>query len=91
MMRPVGFGRPSLDSGFIMKISTIAPASLLLLAALPGDDVRAGEDLLPGKAQAILKTYCASCHSAGNAKGGFDYVLDRDKLVSRDTVKDQLQ
>src|SRR5262249_49811438 len=39
------------------------------------------------KAQAILHARCGSCHgSAANAKGGFGYVLDRERLVTRDKI-----
>lgn len=41
-------------------------------------------DSLAAKAIAILKTHCADCHSGGKAtKGGFGFVLDRDRLVGR--------
>jgi mono/diheme cytochrome c family protein len=39
------------------------------------------------KAQAVLKAYCARCHGEnGSAKGGFGYILDRDKLIARGKV-----
>jgi WD40 repeat protein/mono/diheme cytochrome c family protein len=39
------------------------------------------------QAQAILRTHCAACHGpGGTAKGGFDYLLDRDRLVARNQV-----
>ena len=35
------------------------------------------------KANDVLKTHCSRCHGGGEAgEGGFDFVLDRDKLVS---------
>src|SRR3984893_1412289 len=47
----------------------------------------ADTDALGAKAQAALKTNCFGCHGKdGAAKGGFDYVLDRTKLVSRGKV-----
>jgi mono/diheme cytochrome c family protein len=39
------------------------------------------------RAEAILRTHCAACHGpGGTAKGGFDYLLDRDRLVARNQV-----
>lgn len=35
----------------------------------------------------MLEKYCAECHGPrGGAKGGFDYVLDRERLVARGQV-----
>jgi WD40 repeat protein len=37
--------------------------------------------------RSILQTHCADCHGGGKAvKGGFGFVLDRDRLVSRQMV-----
>jgi WD40 repeat protein/mono/diheme cytochrome c family protein len=67
-----------------MKSLTI-PALALLLAL--GAGARAAEDALPGRAQAILRARCYRCHGQeGAAKGGFGYVLDRDRLVARGKV-----
>jgi WD40 repeat protein/mono/diheme cytochrome c family protein len=42
---------------------------------------------LAHKAQAVLKTHCHRCHGKnGSLEGGFNYVLDRDKLVTRKKV-----
>jgi mono/diheme cytochrome c family protein len=63
----------------------------LLAASLPAllfvlPSASAAEDL-PARAQVILRTHCAACHGPGGAsKGGFDYLLDRDRLVARDQV-----
>src|SRR5438876_787702 len=39
---------------------------------------------LAQQAKAILQANCANCHGGGKAaKGGFGFVLDRDRLVSR--------
>ncbi len=47
----------------------------------------AGDGDLAGKARAVLQNHCAGCHgSDGKAKGGFDYVLDRERLVNRNKV-----
>ena len=40
------------------------------------------------KAQQVLATYCYRCHGEnGTAEGGFNYILDRGKLVSSKKVK----
>ena len=50
------------------------------------DPARSAENL-PARAQAILRTHCAACHAeGGSAKGGFDYLLDRERLVARNQV-----
>src|SRR5262249_40171067 len=55
-----------------------------LLCVMPS--VRGAEDL-PARAQAVLRSHCAACHGPGGAgKGGFDYLLDRDRLVARNQV-----
>jgi mono/diheme cytochrome c family protein len=42
---------------------------------------------LATRAQGVLKTHCARCHGPnGKAKGGFDFVLDRARLVARGKV-----
>jgi len=42
---------------------------------------------LTRKAQHVLKTHCQRCHGPdGKAKGGFDYVLDLDKLATRKKI-----
>lgn len=47
-------------------------------AALPNDPAPLGQE-----AKAILQANCAGCHGGGKAaKGGFGFVLDRDRLVS---------
>jgi WD40 repeat protein len=39
------------------------------------------------RAWGILKTHCSRCHSSnGKAKGGFDYILDRERLVARHQI-----
>src|SRR5947209_19761022 len=44
-------------------------------------------DALPARAEAVLKTHCARCHGPDSpGKGGFDFVLDRDKLVALQKV-----
>jgi WD40 repeat protein/mono/diheme cytochrome c family protein len=55
----------------------------LLVATHPA---RGAEDMAT-RAQAILRTHCATCHAEGGAgKGGFDYLLDRERLVARHQV-----
>jgi mono/diheme cytochrome c family protein len=42
---------------------------------------------LAAHAQAILKANCHACHGKdGSAKGGFGYVLDRDRLVAGNKI-----
>src|SRR5262249_4733294 len=39
------------------------------------------------RAEAVLRTHCGTCHGpGGTGKGGFDYLLDRDRLVARNQV-----
>jgi hypothetical protein len=46
----------------------------------------AAADLGP-RAQAVLKSYCYRCHGrAGSAKGGMNFILDRDRLLARGHV-----
>jgi hypothetical protein len=55
---------------------------LVFLAPARADDAE-----LPGKARAVLQAHCAGCHGTdGKAKGGFDFVLDRERLVNRNKV-----
>lgn len=45
-----------------------------------------GDDLAK-RAYATLQAHCTRCHGpAGPAKGGFGYVLDRDRLVARGKI-----
>jgi mono/diheme cytochrome c family protein len=60
--------------------------SLLLAAWLLLSPAARADDALAEKAWTILRTHCAACHSGGNAKGGFDYLLDRERLVSRNQL-----
>ncbi|HEY7308456.1 MAG TPA: WD40 repeat domain-containing protein [Gemmataceae bacterium] len=63
---------------------TRACAGWLAALILTISPVRAEQD---NRAQAILRTHCAACHGpGGSGKGGFDYLLDRDRLVARNQV-----
>ncbi len=69
-------------------------------AALPAADgasaIKQGRESMPpttaantlaDQAKAVLNAHCAACHGKpGSAKGGFDYVLDRERLVAREQV-----
>ena len=56
----------------------------LLTFSAAASSVLAGSDGLGPQAKAILQTHCAGCHGGGAAsKGGFGFVLDRDRLISR--------
>jgi mono/diheme cytochrome c family protein len=55
-----------------------------MIFAMPA--VRGAEDL-PARAQAVLRSHCGACHGPGGAgKGGFDYLLDHDRLIARNQV-----
>jgi mono/diheme cytochrome c family protein len=55
---------------------------LVIVWAVGGPAVAAeAPDGLAAKAQAVLKAHCVRCHGPGG-KGGFDHILDRDKLVA---------
>src|SRR6516165_3147544 len=59
---------------------------LLTLALLTPTDA-ADAPRLADQARAILQTSCSRCHNTeGKAKGGFGYVLDRDRLVAQDKL-----
>jgi hypothetical protein len=72
----------------MQRASRLAGRGLFFLTLLPTPAAFAADsDPLAGKAKAVLHTYCAGCHSQpGASKGGFDYVLDRDRLVARGQV-----
>jgi WD40 repeat protein/mono/diheme cytochrome c family protein len=56
---------------------------VVLLAAV----VRADPPPIAAQAQGVLNANCAGCHGpAGKSKGGFGYVLDRERLVARQKV-----
>jgi mono/diheme cytochrome c family protein len=47
----------------------------------------AADPKLADKALQVLRQRCSACHGGdGNAKGGFGFVLDRDRLISRAKV-----
>jgi mono/diheme cytochrome c family protein len=57
---------------------------LLIASLVPG--WAAAADELPVRARAVLEKHCSGCHGPTNTKGGFGYVLDRDRLVARGQV-----
>jgi mono/diheme cytochrome c family protein len=60
---------------------------LVLCAALPTFAHAADAGDLASKAQTVLKAHCSRCHTPdGKSKGGFDFVLDRTKLVARGKI-----
>jgi hypothetical protein len=65
-------------------MTRLAPSLLALLLLAPA--VRADPPPVATKAQTVLEKHCAACHSTTKAKGGFGYVLDRDRLVARQKV-----
>ncbi len=61
-------------------------APCLVLACLFASAARGAEDLA-ARARELLRQHCGTCHGpGGSGKGGFDYVLDRDRLVARNQV-----
>lgn len=65
------------------RITRSGTAWLAALVVVVGP-ARAAEN---SRAEAILRTHCAACHGpGGSGKGGFDYLLDRDRLVARNQV-----
>src|SRR5438270_2488120 len=65
------------------RLCTLGLALPLLAGVSPA---RGGQDL-GDRAHAVLRTHCGRCHGPGGpARGGFDYVLDRDRLVARNKV-----
>lgn len=60
--------------------------TLVVLAPPPARGGGALPQQLPQQSRAILQTHCAACHDGGKTKGGFGFVLDRDKLVGRNLV-----
>src|SRR5579884_3977007 len=80
MPRRLAFG------GFMHRAMTCLFAGLFSSFVCSIDPARGAEDLA-GRAQAILRTHCAACHGpGGTGKGGFDYLLDRDRLIARNQV-----
>src|SRR5438445_13664959 len=62
-------------------------SACVVILAFATHRAAAADMTLAVKAQAILKANCSRCHGQeGPAKGKFDYVLDRDKLVARKKV-----
>ncbi len=60
--------------------------SLALGFALASSSAWADPPSLAEQAKSIFEKNCATCHGGGKAKGGFGFVLDRDRLVSRGLV-----
>lgn len=60
--------------------------SLFLFALPQAAFAQSNDTPLAAKAQVILKDHCFKCHGEGAVKGGFGYVLDRDKLIARGKV-----
>jgi WD40 repeat protein/mono/diheme cytochrome c family protein len=64
-------------------------SGLVLCGLFLGGSLRAADTPaeLAHKAEAVLKTHCHRCHGQnGSLEGGFNYVLDRDKLVTRKKI-----
>jgi mono/diheme cytochrome c family protein len=58
-------------------------SAALLLSATPAYGQDRQPASLASRARAVLETHCYRCHGrGGTAKGGFGYVLDRDRLAA---------
>ncbi len=70
------------------KLCVWAFIAMLVLSANAGRSCAEAKPAeLPQKAEAILKANCHRCHGQeGAVEGGLNYILDRDKLVSRKKV-----
>src|SRR6266851_5636145 len=67
--------------------STAYHFSACVVLAFASHRAAAADMTLAVKAQAILKASCSRCHGQESpAKGKFDYILDRDKLVAHKKV-----
>lgn len=72
---------------FIRRADCLVVTGLTL--ALVASAAPAAENAaeLARQAQAILKSNCHRCHGqGGNLEGGLNYVLDRDKLITRKKI-----
>src|SRR5690242_5292012 len=70
--------------------SILLTLSVLSLTVVSGSCLPArgeADSSLASAAQTVLETHCARCHGpAGTGKGGMNFILDRDKLVSRQKI-----
>jgi WD40 repeat protein len=74
-----------------MRIRTPGPwacLALFILAAAIGAAAppvsTPSDPALVARAQTVLRTYCYRCHGQDGAiEGGFNYILDRNKLIAR--------
>jgi mono/diheme cytochrome c family protein len=61
--------------------------SLAVIVAISFPTRGEADPALPSAAQAVLKAHCARCHGpAGTGKGGMNFILDRNRLVSRQKI-----
>lgn len=59
----------------------------LLAGLVASSSARADDNPLAKRAEQVLNTHCFKCHGKeGNAKGGLNFILDREKLVSRQKI-----
>jgi WD40 repeat protein/mono/diheme cytochrome c family protein len=64
-------------------LPALVPILFFIATTVRADDSAA----LAKKAKAVLDANCHRCHGQdGNIEGGFNYVLDRDKLVARNKI-----
>jgi len=68
----------------ILRATLVWTCGLLAIAAGPAAAGQPSPVPLAARVQGILKANCYRCHGEdGTAKGGMDYILDRDRLVAR--------
>jgi mono/diheme cytochrome c family protein len=71
------------------RAASFAAPTLFIVALLLTPRARADDPLALGAdARAVLAKNCGACHGPGGKnQGGFSFVLDRDRLVSRNFVR----
>jgi len=70
-----------------MKHTGTMSGALLVSFLMFAPASAADDHVLAEKAEAVLKTHCYRCHGQdGSIEGGFNYVLDRDRLLARGKI-----
>jgi hypothetical protein len=70
------------------QVAWLLAGPLMVLPSLPKEAAHGSEGPPTSAARQILATYCHRCHGQGSkARGGMDYILDRDLLVARNQIE----